>query len=554
MPSKLVTYKPKSKKSTEVTVETLDPYPYEPSEKFWLGDGWGSNYTWAGHVDPRFNIPFQVDFVLDYEKPGSEAMFELDTSAYASGKHTVELYAGATRVALSEVTFDNEDPVITTNLSDYDTVTNGFQLEVNVTDATAGIASSEVLLEGKSLSTATSFTYNLTGMANGIQSLVFDVSDKAGNKVIKTLYFNVGDEVVPKYSDMQSESGSLSLQVGGASDATVSFYEAESLDFTASYGTVASVDTMEENPESELAFPEWYAYQIANGGEAVETTSASGMPYHAFDIDVGSVASGQVSLSYEGSTIENERLALKAYNYTLNEWVTLDVCTSSGILSATVDVADYAKDGKIRAIAVVANVGNGSNAMIWSTDPQHYAAFTDLYSFYEQVYEYIGQEYLDGNIAYSITTGDLVDSNINNQWKIADKSISLMEATGIPNGTVSGNHDTGNYPSANYTLYCKYFGADRYRSEAWFGGSLNNNQSHYDLITIGNIDFVIVNIGYGVEGMEDTIAWANDVLQRYSHRNAIVTTHSYLKASTGAWDASSVRKSSTIKSWCPMKM
>lgn len=544
VPSKLVTYKPAAKQSTDVVVETLDPYPYEPTEKFWLGDGWGSNYTWAGHTDPRFNIPFQVDFVLDYEKPGSEAMFDLDTSAYTSGKHTVELYAGNTCVASSEVVFDNEDPVITTNLSNYETVKNGFQLKVNVSDATAGLASTDVRLEGKSLSKEASFTYELKNLENGVQSLVFEVEDKAGNKVFQNLYFNVGDETVPKYSDMKAENGSLSLQVGGADDATVSFYEADALDYTASYGSVSSVDTMEEKPASEQTFPEWYAWQMANGGEEVETTSASGMPYHAFDIDVSGATGGQVSLSYEGSTVDGERLALKAYNYTENQWDTLDVVIGSGILSATVEVADYAKDGKIRAVAVVDNVGNGSNTMLWSTDPQHYTVFEDLNAFYEKVYEYIGEEYLAGRAAYAITTGDIVDdsptsANAEKQWKIADKAIQLMEKTGMPNGVVTGNHDTGNYPSAIYSLYNKYFGADRYRSEAWFGGGLNDNASHYDLITVGNIDFVVLYLGYGVEGTPETIAWANDVLQRYSHRNAILATHQYLKASTGAWDASS---------------
>lgn len=66
-------------------------------------------------------------------------------------------------------------------------------------------------------------------------------------------------------------------------------------------------------------------------------------------------------------------------------------------------------------------------------------------------------------------------ANAEKQWKIADKAIQLMEKTGMPNGVVTGNHDTGNYPSAIYSLYNKYFGADRYRSEAWFGGGLNDN-------------------------------------------------------------------------------
>lgn len=42
--------------------------PYDPNELFWIGDGWGSYDTYYGHEDPRFNIPFKVEFFFDYQK------------------------------------------------------------------------------------------------------------------------------------------------------------------------------------------------------------------------------------------------------------------------------------------------------------------------------------------------------------------------------------------------------------------------------------------------------------------------------------------------------
>ncbi|MCI9415363.1 MAG: hypothetical protein HFJ79_09355 [Clostridiales bacterium] len=543
-PSKLITYKGKAVGSKERVVETLDPYPYGADDLFWLGDGWGDHDTWANHTDPRYDIPYKVEFVLDYDKAPSDALFSFNSADFADGEHTVELYAGSTRVANTTVTFDNTDPVATANVSNYKTVKNGFQLDINFSDATSGLDVIDARLEGNSIGQTNHIQYTLSGLSNGVQSLVLEASDKAGNTVFQNIYFTVADETVPIYSDMKAENGTLSLKVGGAADADVTFYEADALDFTASYGTVDSTDNLEQKPASEQSFPEWYAYQMANGGEKVSTTSSSGMPYHAFDVNVGGATSGKVNLSYTGSTTANERFALQAYNFKTNKWDKLAVGIGSATLSATVDVADYAKDGKIRAMAIVDYVGNGSDTLLWSTDPQHYTVFEDLNTFYEQVYQFMGDEYKAGRAAYSITTGDIVDDspvqdNVDKQWVIADKAIKLMEQSGMPNGTVTGNHDTANYPSHDYSKYTQWFGADRYRSESWFGGSLNNNSSHYDLITIGNTDFVVIYLGYGVEGTPETVAWANDILQRYSHRNAILATHQYLKASTGAWDPTS---------------
>ena len=109
----------------------------------------------------------------------------------------------------------------------------------------------------------------------------------------------------------------------------------------------------------------------------------------------------------------------------------------------------------------------------------------------------------------------------------------------MPNGLVSGNHDVGTLnatdytntkPNADYSRFWETFPASRYENTRWYGGSFNNNASHYDLITIGNVDFIVMFLGYGVEATDETIVWANQVLKTYSHRTAIVATHQYLDA------------------------
>ncbi|MBQ9415043.1 MAG: hypothetical protein IJU16_07955, partial [Clostridia bacterium] len=93
--------------------------------------------------------------------------------------------------------------------------------------------------------------------------------------------------------------------------------------------------------------------------------------------------------------------------------------------------------------------------------------------------------------------------------------------------------------SSDYSMFGKTFGVERYNDLPWYGGSINNNTSHYDLITIGNVDFVILYLGYGLEATDETIEWANNVLQTYSHRSAIIATHQYLKNSIAARYANS---------------
>ena len=93
------------------------------------------------------------------------------------------------------------------------------------------------------------------------------------------------------------------------------------------------------------------------------------------------------------------------------------------------------------------------------------------------------------------------------------------------------------------SLFNAYFGPKRYQHAStgaqwqaedasyhpWRKG---DNANHYDLFTAGGLDFIAVNLGYGVSPEE--LAWANRVLARYADRNAIVLTHAFNKPSTAA--------------------
>ncbi len=323
-----------------------------------------------------------------------------------------------------------------------------------------------------------------------------------------------------------------------ASDGT---YAVKALSFEAGY---ASTSDGTLDLTAVKAYDAYEQYNLRYLDDNTALSSASGIPYQVFDVALDGKTSGTVAVHYSGATKDGERVALRAYNVHTQNWDTLGTFKGTGSVSADVDVMTYNDGGVIHVAAVLDYVTNGSDTMIWSTDPQHYTKFEDLHEYYYTVYQYAAEAYVAGNAGYILTTGDLVDdlpttSIAPYQWSVADRAMSYVEAVGMPNGVVSGNHDVGTLnatdytntaPNADYSRFWETFPASRYENERWYGGSLNNNVSHYDLITIGNVDFIVLFLGYGVEATDETIAWANDVLQTYAHRTAIVATHQYLDA------------------------
>lgn len=342
------------------------------------------------------------------------------------------------------------------------------------------------------------------------------------------------------YRDAAAANGTPSVSVQTEDGATVAFMTANRLSYTACYGADDGSGVFSE----EQAFDSALTDAFQNGSEGMTTSSSTGFPYQIFDVDVSGVNASDIILSFDGSTVDNERMALKAYNHTTGLWDTLGTAVGAGQISAAVSLADYAKDGKLRAMATVDYVGNGSNRIIWSTDPQHYVKFKDLNSMYEGIHNYMVSEYQAGNIAYVVNTGDIVDDMPNlagakSQWATASEMFKILDDAGVPYGIETGNHDTGDYPALDYKYYLQHFNAERYENNAWFGGTEDNNVCHYDLVTVGNTDLLFLYLGYGMEATPETVAWANEVLDMYPHRNAIICTHQYLSSRKADWSGSS---------------
>ncbi|HEY0669738.1 MAG TPA: DNRLRE domain-containing protein [Sphingobacteriaceae bacterium] len=160
------------------------------------------------------------------------------------------------------------------------------------------------------------------------------------------------------------------------------------------------------------------------------------------------------------------------------------------------------------------------------------------------------------NIVYVASLGDMTDhgDTYASEWtNVANNGYYLLESqpgftNGIPYGTCVGNHDqtpnTGHPLTCSTTAYNSKFGANRFRSRAYYGESYygaasNNNDSHYDLITVGTypnrLDLIIIYIEYDSAGDDwnGMHQWAQDLLTTYSHRKGIIVTHNLINAGIG---------------------
>ena len=163
------------------------------------------------------------------------------------------------------------------------------------------------------------------------------------------------------------------------------------------------------------------------------------------------------------------------------------------------------------------------------------------------------QEYVvKTNPDYAFISGDLVQKTIDEQeWKdVIEYLIDPMLEGNIPLGVSSGNHDVGGLVAINpdgsnglddvlvYDFYEKYVGEDKFSNLPHYGGSFENNRSHYDIVTVADHEFLFLHLGwgstaYGVHVSSKDVKWAKQVLEMYPNKTVVLSTHEYLNSFGG---------------------
>lgn len=283
-----------------------------------------------------------------------------------------------------------------------------------------------------------------------------------------------------------------------------------------------------------------------------ETESWIRFPFHQFEVEVAPQAT-EVQFEWQGSANPGARLRLMVFSPSLNgyEEITHTFADAQGnasfnlLLTATNRVengkmlvtvqhsAGWAGNNLSQRFTPVApeNPADTDRAtydftLAWETDTQFYSE--EFPQRQRDIHDYLLRNRTSMNIQYLFHTGDIVDEYYEpHQFANADTAYSVLDQENYPYGVLAGNHDVLDAQKAmDYSEYSRYFGLHRFQTKPWFGGDHKNNRGHFDLISAGGHDFLMLFMGWGAE--DEEIAWMNRVLADYPERTAIVALHQYI--------------------------
>lgn len=456
---------------------------------------------------------------------------QVDTTKLSDGEHILKVTNGT---STKEVTFivDNKAPEIELGVNDGGVLRGNITLNPKVTE-TNTLDEFVVTLDGEQISDVYETTSYALG--DGVHTIAAFAKDAAGNETTKSASFTVEGAQITIISggtsDVTDNSASLYLNVkSDNSDTTTTFYKAEKID----------TDSIKTN------------------------TSEGILPYIQYTVNVPDVKDDEIiAANWNGEASNSDGThagTMYVLNTASNKWDEIAKADEKGnIKEASFTAANHVKDGNATIIVqctadsalpeldTVTDKKKDNNAswdgtnvpedydfcFAWETDTQYYAE--EWQHHFTNINNWIVNNKDERKIKYVIHTGDIVDDvDMTYEWENADAAMGILDKAGMPYGVLGGNHDVA-AGLADYENYYKYFGENRFASQPTYGGTYQNNKGHYDLISEGGQDFIIVYMSWNI--YQDEIDWMNQVLSQYSDRKAILCFHTYtnVKQSNGTY-------------------
>lgn len=494
---------------------------------------------------------FQKEFNYVIKDDKYRSVYYLwDTLELPETNHKVELIAeeGKSKKAKTVIVqVDNTAPVLqVVSPIEGRTYKNRIAVNVKSNDAISGTASVIAKLDGKVIELPAEL--QTTELSVGAHKLEVSTADKAGNERSSTVNFQVLNEMPelpnnPAPADRSTITTAvlkLSVQVEDSTKdpLEVSFYKARRYDMSDAGKHEALTHAVDREPPLDLVpqgetmmSSEQRALVAAKDGQYLVNDSKETFPYHRFTFEVGNDPLTDSDIVWAGHSLPDRLVTMYVWNFDTQLWEDIDSNrgTEDFTLRGRIRPAQMVRGGKVEVLVQdrIPTTGEYDFSFLWMTDTQYYSeSFPKIY---DLMTKWTVDHWKEKKFSYMVHTGDIVNNwNSKTEWENASKSMKTLDDARIPYGIVAGNHDVA-YDVGNYEEYWKYFGRERYIKQPTFGGDLNNNRDHYDLVSVKGNDFVIVYLGWLID--QKTFDWANSVLKKYADRNAIIATHEYLKPS-----------------------
>ncbi len=515
----------------------------------------GTVLTDPNYSDPTRSIgmnddnPFEhFTFTITEEHATSKA-YAWDTTAAADGEHAV-MIEDADETVSTTVLVDNTAPVVETTLEDGKEYKGAFTIDVEATDEIAGMDTVQVMLDEEEIQVP--FETASSELKAGEHELTVTATDTVGNEQEVVVPFSVVLEN-PDKAELEGPADDRETAVEGdptlkvrVSDPTedamgVKFYEgykyvpSQTEQVKAFKNAVDTEPPQTMVPEGEEAFTtEEISHVSEIDGNYLTTDSDTQFPYHRFEVTVDDSVDENdvVELVWQGNSLDGRKVSMYAWSHEDQDWELIDyrvAGTEDFALKGNVEVGEFVQDSKVQVLVqdeIPSSPDEYDYTFVWMTDTQYYAE-SFPYIFDRQT-QWIAEMQEELKIEYVFHTGDLVDkSKEQYQWEHADEFMGTLDEHEIPYGVLAGNHDVDGVNN-DYTEYYQYFGGDRFEDKPYYGGSYLNNRGHYDLISVGGNDYIMLYLGWDVT--DEGIAWINEVLEAHPDRKAILSFHEYLLA------------------------
>ncbi|NPC98090.1 LamG-like jellyroll fold domain-containing protein [Nocardioides sp. zg-DK7169] len=426
------------------------------------------------------------------------------------------------------------------------------------------------------------------GLRAGTHAITVDGTDHFGNVIAERIEFTSANIPVAGGTETEQGAGAVTLAAvatnPGGGDVTTTFRAGTVVVAEqGTQGTLAKLPTTRDFTGRDVE-------RIDTGlapqdGVTVASPEAAAISYQRFDVPSGAGTEAQ-EVSWTGTVDPTREVHLRVWNG--SRWASLDsargVATGSVSLTGSVD-PEWVVDGAVPvlvtgedpfaddldkpvadgfespddydfAIAHLTDTQYLSEGAVEQETPQERATWAEAYT---SITQWIADNAEQRKIAFAAHTGDLIENwftagrggdlgyraNAMKEFEVASQAQQILDEAGVVNSVLPGNHDnlyaTDNGPDA---LYNDYFGPERYQDLAQREGSTGwrthdasyhpwkpgDNANSFNLFSAAGLDFVVVNLGFGVDAEE--VAWANRILEQYRDRNAIVQTHAHTTPST----------------------
>jgi len=485
-------------------------------------------------VSFEFSIPpeFMTDFELDLSPARAPEGEAAVVFRYAEGA------PGSERPALvARLLVDATPPEL--NLSGPaigGTARGDLRLDAEARDGASGVAKVEASLDGKTV--ALPFLAKAVGLSVGEHEFHVRARDFAGNESERALSFRTEDEAPMPPRVLPAAAGLVSAELVDPQGDSLRLELRRGWTLRAGDPSVRAFSGLyplepPAAPRGEDETPLEPALLAEADGRLAETRASSRFPGHRFELELPEAPTDRVRVVWEGRTLPLRSLTAWAWDFEAEAWAR-KAAGPEGPLSWDLDAAREIRDGRANLLVLDPPAEARDEepfTIAWISDPQYYAAHYG--AIYESMATWLARAYREGEIAYLVDTGDVVDSAVDRgQWLVADRAMGIIDEAGLPYGIAAGNHDVYQ-EELIYDTFLYYFGDERAarRGYAVPGGSWRGGIHRYDLQSFGGRDFLFLYLGYGFESDPEAVEWARSVLAAHPDRAAIVCLHSYLQAS-----------------------